>query len=420
MGLFDFLRKKATVKATSSSTREPLPRADFARKMMDALQAAGLEGLAYNETEFSIHVAMANSRFFLGNAYAEFEAAPDDGAKERVIARFIGAYQEGLPVTPESWEEVRDSVLPLIRDRTFLSGMATRMPFEPEKQIPWQVVGEWLGLCVGHDTPRALNYVNQETLEKWGTRYETALAQALDNLAARSREPFVEIKPGCYRSPWSDCYDPERILIPEIFRSLPLKGKPVVSVPHWNALLVADSANPDALRALALITETELEQPRNNDAPLLIMEDGQWRTFLPDPSHPAHAAVLRLYKIAAVRSYGGEINDLRTHFGKTGKDIFVANLSAFQDNTTKAIISQSQLSKGVVTLLAKVDRVLLYDDSLPEAKRIIGFAPWDDLAPLLPGMARPAAGYFPPFYLVDTFPTAGQLSRIPIKPAKAK
>ncbi len=191
-------------------------------------------------------------------------------------------------------------------------------------------------------------------------------------------------------------------------------------MPHWNALLVADSANADALRALALITETEMQQPRNNDAPLLIMEDGQWRPILPGEDHPAYDAVLRLYKIASARSYDGEISDLRKHFEKTGKDIYVASRSAFQDNTTKAITSQTQLSRGAVTLLAQVDRVLLYDDSLPDAKRIIGFAQWDDLAPLVPGMTQPAPGYFPPFYLVDAFPTAEQIRSLKITPAKTK
>jgi hypothetical protein len=102
MGFFDFIRKKAKAKAEPAATAAPPSRAEFARLFMDALQAAGLEGLAYNNADFSIDVAMANSRFFLDNAYAEFVAAPDDEAKKRVIARFTGAYERGLPVTPEA------------------------------------------------------------------------------------------------------------------------------------------------------------------------------------------------------------------------------------------------------------------------------------------------------------------------------
>ena len=379
---------------------------------MDAMQAASIEGLSYDEESFSISIAEPPVKAFLGNAYSEYLAAPDQEKKDRVVHRFVTNLQAGLPTPPEDWEDVKHTVLPLLRDRTFVNGMNSRLFVESEKRIPWQVTAEFLALCVGHDTPTALNYVNHETLAKWNVRFEEALAQARDNLLAKSSEPFREIRPGLYCSVWSDCYDPARILIPEIFKALKLQGPPVVGVPHWNLLLVADSESPEAIIALAKVTEEEMAKPRNNNAGVLILLDGQWKPFLPPAGHPAYAALHRVAKIALLHTYGGEINDLTKHFAQIGKDIYVAPIHAYQHNDTLAITSHSQWSNGILTLLPKVDRLVLYDPKLPEKDRILGFVGWDELAAIVPELQQPIPDYFPPLYQVNRFPPPDELRRI--------
>jgi uncharacterized protein YtpQ (UPF0354 family) len=417
MGLFDFFRRKKTTRpssATPGPAQPQITKAAFARMMIDGMQLAGLEGLAYDEKEFSLSISQPPMRAFLTNAFEEYLVAPNETLKQQLIQRYLRQFRDGIPTTPESWDEVKESILPLIRSRNFLARLSLQLKLDPEKSVPWQVVGETLGLGIGHDTPASLSYVNRSNLTAWGVTYEAAMAQALENLLARSQAQMVEMQPGLYRSPWQDCYDSARLVIPEIFQGLNLKGKPVVTAPHWNLLLVAGSDDGEALTALAKITEDEMKQPRSNDTDALTLGGKGWEPFTPAVEHPAaRAGLRRLRKIAYIRAYAEETAHLSKKFEKEGTDIFVSNIIALQDNATGEITTRATWGCDVLTLLPKVDRIVLGDLSLPNGKQLIGSVLWDDLASIMPELRETSLTSFPPFYQVQRWPARDQILRLP-------
>jgi hypothetical protein len=411
MGLFNFFRKKPVAPQIDSAVPK-ISRVDFARKIMDGLQVAGVEGLAYNQADFCITIASQNTRFFLNNAHEEFLTAPNAVAAEQVVSRHISRIQHGLPSSPDDWEDAKASILPAVRDRSFVEHLTSGLFSDKVKQVPWQPITEWIGLCLAHDTPGSMAYVNEESLDKWGVGFGEALALASENLLARSSGPFVKLQPGLFRSPWNDCYDAARLVLPEVFKPLELKGPPVVAVPHWNALLIADSENPEALMALAKLAETEIQLPRNNNAPLLIPEEGRWHPYVPAATHPAFFAVTRFNAIAALRAYSTKSANLEAEFKKANNDTFIATIRATQHTETGVISSHVQWTNGVLTLLPKADRILLFDPVLPEENKILGWTSWDEVASVVPELKKAADDFFPPYYRVNRFPAPEQLARL--------
>jgi hypothetical protein len=411
MGLFEFFRKKPPT-SKIDKVAQKMSRIDFARKVMDGLQIAGMEGLAYNGVDFCITIASQNTRFFLNNAHEEFLTAPDAVTAEQVVARHITHIQHGLASSPNHWEDAKDSILPVVRDRPFVEHLTSGLFSDKIKQVPWQPISEWIGLCLAHDTPGSMAYVNEESLSDWGVRFEEALALASENLLAQSSGPFVSLQPGLFRSPWNDCYDAARMVLPEVFEPLELKGRPVVAIPHWNALLVADSDNSEALMALAKLAEIEIQLPRNNNAPLLVLKGGRWHPYAPAADHPAFFAVTRFNAIAALRAYGDKSANLKAEFRKTGDESLIATIRATQHTETGVITSTVQWTNGIVTLLPKADRVLLFDPELPKENQILGWAPWEEVATVVLELREPIGDFFPPYYRVHRFPVPNQLARV--------
>jgi uncharacterized protein YtpQ (UPF0354 family) len=405
MGLFDYMRKKKP-----EASLPKLSRTEFARRIMDAVQASGLEGLSYNETEFSLTISQRSLRFFLGNAYAEYLAEPDSTKREQIIDRYVQHLSAGLPEAPEDWESVKDALLPMLRTRIFLQRLDGDLLAEEEKKVPWQVVAESLALGLAHDTPTALKYANVELLRKCGATYEQAMAQALDNLAARSSGDFIEQSPGLFRSPWNDCYDCARLVLPDVLKRLKLAGQPIVTVPHWNAMYVADSDNASALQSLASVTESEMAQPRANNTPALIFENGAWQPYLPPEDHPAYAPLARLRKIARLRDYADETPHLQKRLSQS---VYVALAGSLSPKANSmALSTYASWGDGIATLLPKVDWIALVDTSAPKDKSLLGLFAWNDVAEVVPGLQTPALDHFPPYFKVEKFPSRGEIEQL--------
>ncbi len=405
MSLFDFFRSK---RDSSSPAGSEVTRNEFARLMMDALQEAGAEGLSYDADHFSLKIAQHNGIFLLNNAYDEYRVATPD-QRPQLIRHYALSQSRPSPKVSEDWEEAAPCLLPLLRSRTLFENLTT--PEKAEDRVVWEPLGTSLGLALGYDLPTTVTYVQNKFLTLWGVSYEQALSRACENLLTKSTEPFIEISPGLFKSPWADAHDPARMVIPEVISRLKLAGRPVAGVPHRNLLLVAGSEDATALTALAAAMEKERDQPRANTCCVYMLEASGWKPFVPPPQHPAYAGLLRLQLITEARDYAEQANRLEAEHKKSGRDIFVAKISVVTERNTNLTWSYAVWVRDLPTLLPRTDYIALVDPLLPEKQQMLGRVPWDEVAARCPELGQPTPGYPPRFYL-QGFPTAEALAEL--------
>jgi hypothetical protein len=112
--------------------------------------------------------------------------------------------------------------------------------------------------------------------------FDEVLAVAMENLRARPGLNFKWLQAGFYGSYADDGNDLARLLLPENFEGVELKGAPVVVGAAREAVFVAGSEDPAGLEAMARYVPYYLETQRLpiNFRPI-ILDDGIWRPFHP-------------------------------------------------------------------------------------------------------------------------------------------
>src|SRR6185503_6713355 len=155
------------------------------------------------------------------------------------------------PTAAATFEEARPRLLPGIRHVGVVDWveLSSRLDGrgEPDESLAWAPFTPHLVICLYLDAEDGMMAVGGNLLRQWGVGFEEALAVARDNLAARSGAPLRRVADGLYDSTWADCYDPARLLLPELLRPLELEGAPVAVCPHWRWLIVTGERNHGGL-----------------------------------------------------------------------------------------------------------------------------------------------------------------------------
>ena len=151
---------------------------------------------------------------------------------------------------PERWSEVREHLLPVVRGICRPPGSLTRMNTDPSRAPIRRPLAPFLSELVVVDGEMTRQYVTPRQLEQWGVDAHRVFHAARGNLAPTEGlgrvGDFFALAAG-------DGYDSSRLVLPgwlEAFSGL-VQGVPVVAAPDARSLLVCDSADEDAVAALA-------------------------------------------------------------------------------------------------------------------------------------------------------------------------
>lgn len=428
---------------------------------MDALQAAGVEGLAYDSEGFSLRVAGVGPEdsvhFSLANARAEFAATGSDDERGAVLARYVhflaaspggpGSNPDAAGAVPALYADARAGRLPVVRSRMTAEGLRLQMAAgnasggaagdapasgtPPVVPFTSELLAEFLAVSLSYDTPTTITFVPAATLEGWGLTLGEALELARENLAAISADwAWERLAPGLWRSPWRDNHDAARLLLsPEIFAPLGLRGRPVAVAPHRDALLVCGSEDDAALAALAFHAEEEIKQPRRlSPATLVLGGADRWSPFLPPPGSPARAGLRRCELLARKLDADEQGPFVERLLAARGEDVFVARLDlavpppaweAAPKLTGEAageMFSSAVWTRGVDTLLPRAERVFFMDLDLPEADQLLGWAPWERVETVAGGRLHPDPRFtYPGRFRAADLPDAGQLAALELR-----
>ncbi|MEU1980596.1 hypothetical protein [Nocardia sp. NPDC019395] len=367
-------------------------RRDFALVVFGHMRAAGVDDAAYDAEEFAVRYDGGDAVIHLANLFAETrERSPEETREwlERIIPALV------TPATqPDTWEEVRPLLRPVLRSSTYTladPGSRVRRPLFP-------FVDELLAI----DYPDVISFPDESKLAEWGVTAEEALTVARENLAAVT-PPMelpndgivkIQVDEADYLSSW--------LLVPDwlLVSTANFEHPPVAFVPDQQTLIVVPG-DPELLSEAFEAVEQEYRTAARPLSPqgYTVDESGlviplDWVTT------PNDAEVARARAVLAGAEYGAQHEWLEEHH----EAIYVSSLLV------------AEREDGVHTVAVWGEGV---DAALPVAD-FIAFATEDDQGSIqvpfetavdITGIA-PMPGIHPPRYRTGRWPEPAVLERL--------
>jgi hypothetical protein len=377
----------------------------FAQLFMERLRRRGWrDAIAYDEARFALH--LGGSRFFLlANSYRDWEEARRWDKDRQLDMAVASIFESDFG---ESFDEVETHLLPVIRSRVQFENH--RLMLSPDAPTDSSATGDFRPFCgalaeaVAVDRPNSVHIVNNRQLALWQKSLEKLLTLAIANLGARSPFRFERMSGGFYQAAYGDHYDASRLLLPHLFRALPLSGKPVAVPVSRSKLVVAGTEDRAALEAMADFVDKEIEQETRSLAYLpLILEDEGWVPCA--PGQIPVPAIDRLRLRQQLWDAAEQKSLLEKHFEEIGRDVFVATLKGLEEDGRA--YSWTTWTAEADSLLPQADAIALV--RLGGRESMIRH--WSDVARIC-GPLPLEAGWYPSRYHVERGPSEEEWQKL--------
>ena len=417
----------------------PLPSRDqFADLLMDRVLAAGETAmLAFDDQNFSIKVEWADnaneqvdieSLQFLEPWFNRYQQANDEQQKMLIINQFVDLWFSTKQQALSGKAANTENLVPLIRSRFTheatkiqLSTEAPNQAAEIENQLTYQIFAGHLAVSIAEQFPNSFRQLSRDDLDQLELSFDEALSIAKQNLL--ELEPNfasgIHFEPvdGQFWCPAGNLHSNNvaAVLFPERIKRLPVQGQHVVFVPHENIIWIVDSANINSLRLVAELNLQEFRECPSPVSALPYLVDGQnLKPWLPDISHPAHAAMkmLHIHDASYLCDTQGQL--LKQKFAAENTDVHLSvyrPMEIVRDDGETEYHSICVWTDSVTTLLPKTDFVaiqqLLNRDALDRGKTRhpkfgkITVVPWETFATMLGDKLHRRETY-PERYRVET------------------
>lgn len=393
---------------------------DFARTAIDYLRARGeRRSVTFDAGRNQLIVGEPPepvSFIFLGHARAECEQLrPAD--RPRALSRRLWAN-----VRAERWAErdITRFILPRLRDRAWFSAVRRQAELElgadqeaiDDVMLPHRVLNDELAVHLAYELPTSVTEIGPDRLEVWQLSFDALLAKALDNLRLRSTESFERAHPGVFVSPYRDTFDATRLVLPELFASLDVKGAPVVLAPTHDIVFVTGDADTGGLLQAATWAEESLAEPRAFTAVAFRLEGEIWKPWMPPRKHRAWSKLKMLRLQTTASAYARQKEVLEALLEANGHEISVAPLRAFR-TPRGDVFTASAWVENLDALLPETDRldfVQAGNEGPSDANRV-----WStsfEVARRTVGNLMEPTGDRPERFRVRAFPTLAQLEQM--------
>ena len=373
------------------------PEDRFAKQVIRRLRDRGWTSeIEYDRDGFALFLGGEGGTILLRNIYRDWsQAAP--ARKSDELDRATSFVFE--PRIDNDFDKVAAQLLPVIRSRVQMENQWLDPSLRSDRNMFEEAVKpfcEALAIAVAVDHPSAISIANDEKLSKWARPLEEVLSIAIENLRARSPSRFDRTEGGFYLSSYNDYYDASRLLLPQLFQALPLRGDPIAVAVSRAGVAVAGSEDLEALDAMAAFVEAQVAQDSRPISYLpLILRRGEWQPC--DLSGPGLAALDRLRIKQSLWDYAEQKALLDGHFERIGRDLFVATLSAMEHEGRPH--SWATWTCEAVSLLPEAEAIVIRRDSA-SPMLVRG---WADIVETC-GPLRLEPGMYPRRYLVERAP----------------
>ena len=362
----------ALVAAVASSPRADAPsEAAYAKLLIAGLEKAG----AGHDLRFDAehHAIDGSSGFHLEttNLYAEWSKLPAD-ERDAALQHVIRAFAHPEDEKPETFDEVRDRLLPAVRASLYFESPDLIVTDKAVPALPHVAIGQSTGIGIVIDSPDAMRVVSSDDLKRWNVTLGAVQKLALANL--RKRVPtFQELEPGVWAAQSGDSYDSSRLVLLDEIRALDLAGGAVALVPTRDLLLLAGAKDAPALLAMARRAEAADNDPRPIHTIALCLHGDRWTECIPDVTPQVRQRYHELAQRGWASIYDEQKDPLQK---KLGEDVFVASYSLAQQKATGELTSFAVWSRTVPTLLPHAEMIGFVDMGADGKPHLLGLVPW--------------------------------------------
>jgi hypothetical protein len=341
----------------------------------------------------------------LANYYDEYmHAEPErrSGLLDRIarIARLVDG--------KESLDEVRVLLVPRIRPRRYfeidavemVKDLSTHTDPPPKKLASYTPLAEHLGVSLAIDRPEHIEYVRDGS--RFGVPPAELDAIALANMKRMTKDGLVEAHEGLWLGHWEDDYAGERMLMPELFTKLAVKGDPVAFLPGAEVLYVTGSEDAKGLALALALVDQRVEQPRGLLRFAFVLRDGVWRLFEPGGELGKELSARLCLHLAD--AYGIQRKMLEAEYGDREDAPFVAGVIGVADAEGNLELTITTWTDGVHAYLARAQVI-----GIGRIGGEIGMIPWEDVMELAGDLLVPVPDLYPPRWEVKQFPDEATL-----------
>ncbi|TWT38781.1 DUF1444 family protein [Blastopirellula retiformator] len=399
MGMFDFLFG-------------PSKQDRFAQSLIDRIRQAGeTKEIVFHKEEFQLRfyedgeeAGIAN----LNNLYAEYcSIAKVD--RDEFLSQATRALLSYRKEVPEDFEDARHDVRPVVRSKAYFEMLRLEQYFRggTPLNLPYVEIGQHLLAAPVYDLPESIRAIDQELLDTWSVSLYEVMEIARQNLEDAEFVVGV-VGEKLYALASGDSYDAARMLLVDHITEFNLEGAPIAVAPNRDSLIIVGSDDDDGLAMMLDLIEQSISDPRPVSAIPVRLVDGEWETWLPEPSHPLYGRFREFQVQSLLGEYEEQKAMLEGVFEETGTDIFVASYTAIQRNESGEIVTYCVWTRDVNGLLPKTDFVLFGD---PGRLGTVASASWDKVESIVGDLMEDLETY-PPRYRVSEFPSAEQLEKL--------
>jgi len=393
-------------------------RAAFAKLALAQLRKARPDAVSVlHEDKFQIVTTTPDGKSSLttlDNYYDEYcHAAPERkaGLLERIerIARVVES-GEGL-------DEVRVMLVPRIRPRRYFDIDAVQLASElalksdvapkPARYIPF---AEHLGIGLAIDRPEHIEYVADPS--RFGVSGEELDEIALANLKRMTKEGLQEVHPGLWLGTWEDEYAAERMLMPELFTKIDVKGDPVAFLPGAERLYVVGSEDEAALSLAMNLVDERIKEPRGLLRFGFVLRDlgvdrlPEWRLF--EPRGDLGFELGARLSMHLADAYAIQRKILEAKYEGDENAPFIAGVMGVGDEDGNVQLTVTTWGPGVHAFLPRAQVVAVGGFEAGES----GMIPWDDVMELAGDCLAPVPDVYPPRWETKRFPDEATFAKL--------
>jgi hypothetical protein len=309
---------------------------------------------------------------------------------------------------PHTFDEAAEKLMPTIQSRALAEfrSLVANAEDGADQGFLGTPYAEHLAICVAHDDAASKRYLTAADLAKWGVPAAEVFRVALDNLKKLPCRFWEHLDDGrVLSSAADDSYDSARMLLLEIFEQMPIRGKPVVMVPHPNLLMITGTDDPQGLSLVLQRAKEVLSEPLAIGPFAFCRSEFGWQPWTPEYSPEDRRTLDRLMLDMRERDYARQQKVLADReFARPAADQqFIASYKRLRQELVAGIQTMCVWTKSAPSLLPKTDAIAFVDGT--EAK---GLVPWSLVANEMKAELKPV-GLYPERYAVRSFPTDAQL-----------
>lgn len=354
------------------------------------------------------------------HARPEWEAAPI-GSRPRVLYRRFWSSIHTDTSDESSNQRIFAGVLPRVRDRAWFSAVRRQAELElgadesaiDDVMLPHTPLNDELAAHLAFDLPSSVSELGPDRLEAWDLEFDDLFERSKANLKKNSQVPYEEAAPGVFVSPYHDTLDASRMLLPELFRALKLKGAPVVLAPTHDIVFITGDADDEGLQQVAVWTEEALLEPRAHSAiAFRLNEKDVWVPWLPPKGHASYAKLKLLALQTTASAYSRQKEVLEALLESNGHEILVATLRAFR-GPSGDVFTACAWQEGLEALLPQTDRIDFVrpgPGNTPSSAKV--WSTTFDVARRTLGELMQPIGDLPERWRVKGFPSDAQLEQM--------